>query len=101
MTAIDNELLERLTAQRRFEQRTVDIAKRLFIHNEKPKRVASEFGINLQRVYAIRKEILAAAETFALPEGWARAELVGPRDLVEHYQQLFNAALAKTAGATA
>lgn len=95
MIAIDNDLLERIAAERRFEARTLDMARRLFIHHETPKRVASEFGVNTQRIYAIRKEILAAAEAYQLPDGWMRAELVGPTELVEHYRQLFEAALAK------
>jgi len=93
--AIDADLLERIAGERRFEARTLEIAKRLFIHKETPKRVASEFGVYLQRVYAIRKEILLAAESAALPSGWARMELVGPRELVEQFRLEFEAALAK------
>jgi len=94
--AIDVDLLERIAGERRFEARTLEIAKRLFIHKETPKRVASEFGVYLQRVYAIRKEILLAAEAAALPPGWARVELVGPRELVAQFKSEFDAALANT-----
>ena len=95
MIAIDNNLLERIAAERRFEARTLNMARRLFIHHETPKRVASEFGVNAQRIYAIRKMILAAAEAYPLPDGCTREDLVGPTELVEHYRQLFEAALAK------
>lgn len=94
MVAITIDLLERIAKERRFEQRTLDVAKRLFIHQEKPKRVASEFGINLARVYAIRKDVLAAAATYELPPGWVRTEIEGPADLVQHYKNLFEEALA-------
>jgi len=48
----------------------MEIAKRLFVHGETPKRLAVEHGVNLRRVYAIRKEVLAAAQALALPTGW-------------------------------
>lgn len=93
MVTVDGPLLDRIAARRRFETRTLDIARRLFIHDQTPKRVASEFGVNLQRVYAVRKQILSAAESLALPPGWVREELVGPRALVEHHKRLFKAAM--------
>ena len=93
MIEIDGVLLDRIAGRRRFEPRTLNIARRLFVHRQTPKRVASEFGINLQRVYAIRKDFQAAAESLALPPGWARDELVGPRELVAHHKRLFEAAL--------
>ena len=62
---IDFDLLERIAKQRRFEARTLEIAKRLFIHGESPKRLSIEYGVNLQRVYAIRKEVLGALRSFA------------------------------------
>jgi hypothetical protein len=98
MIAIDVQLLERIALQRRFESRTLDIAKRLFIHRETPKRVASEFGVNLQRVYAIRKEILAAARDAALPDGWVEVTLVGPQDLIAQVKASFERAMAQRVG---
>lgn len=95
MIAVTLELLDRIAAERRFQARTLAIAKRLFIHDQTPKRVAVEFSVNIQRVYAIRKEILLAAESLALPSGWSRAELVGPRALVEQFRVEFEAALTK------
>lgn len=94
MNNIDLALLERIAAQRRFENRTLEIAKRLFMHGETPKRLSAEYGVNLQRVYAIRKEVLAAAQTLALPPGWQELTLVGPSELVEHFRREFEAAVA-------
>lgn len=94
MRDIDLALLERIATQRRFEDRTLEIAKRLFIHGETPKRLSAEYGVNLQRVYAIRKEVLSAAQALSLPPGWAQATLVGPSELVERFRLEFEAALA-------
>lgn len=101
MIRIDGEVLDRIAAERRFETQTLQIARRIFLHKETPKRVASEFGVIVQRVYAIRRHVLAAAEAYQLPTGWSTAELVGPRDLVDHYKRLFDAALARRAGEAA
>lgn len=95
MTTIDLALLERIATQRRFESRTLEIAKRLFIHGETPKRLSIEYGVNLQRVYAIRKEVLAAAEVVALPPGWQEVTLAGPKELIEQVQRQFAEALAR------
>jgi hypothetical protein len=92
---IDFDLLDRIAKQRRFEARTLDIAKRLFIHGESPKRLSIECGVNLQRVYAIRKEVLAAAEALALPEGWHEVRLAGPREVIERIKQQFDREMAQ------
>lgn len=94
MRDIDLALLQRIAAQRRFEDRTLEIAKRLFIHGETPKRLSAEYGVNLQRVYAIRKEVLGAAQALSLPPGWAEVTLVGPSELVERFRLDFDAAVA-------
>ncbi len=94
MTAIDFDLLERIAGQRRFEPRTLEIAKRLFLHGDSPKRLSVEFGVNLQRVYAIRKEILAAAQVSALPPGWAELNVAGPRELIERLKRQFDDEMA-------
>jgi hypothetical protein len=95
MTTIDLALLERIQELRRFDPRTLEIAKRLLIYGEDPKRLSVENGINLQRVYAIRKEVLAAAEAVKLPPGWVRLELVGPRKVIERIRRQFDEEMAR------
>ena len=85
MAMIDLALLERIAEQRRFENRTLEIAKRLSV----------EYGVNLQRVYAIRKEILAAAQASALPPGWEEATFVGPSEVIAQIKRHFAEALAR------
>jgi hypothetical protein len=99
VTIVDLELLERIAQQRRFEGRTLEIAKRLFIHGETPKRLAVEHGVNIQRVYAIRKEVLAAAQALALPPGWEEFTIAGPKELIEQIKRQVADALAKLDGA--
>lgn len=98
---VDFDLLERVAKQRRFEARTLEIAKRLFIHGEKPKRVSIEYGVNLQRVYAIRKEVLAAAEALALPPGWEELRIAGPRELIDRLKRKFEQEMAALHGGAA
>ncbi|HEY2927572.1 TrfB-related DNA-binding protein [Piscinibacter sp.] len=99
MARIDLPLLECIAEQRRFESRTLEIAKRLFIHGETPKRLSIEYGVNLQRVYAIRKEILAAAQAWALPPGWEEMTIAGPSELIAQFKRQFAEALARHAAA--
>jgi hypothetical protein len=87
VAVIDLELLERIAGQRRFEGRTLEIAKRLFIHGETPKALAMEYGILIQRVYAIRREVMQAAEALRLPPGWATVTVSGPKDLIKSIRQ--------------
>lgn len=88
MTEIDIHLLDRIAAQRRFEPRTLEIARRLFIHGETPKRLSLEYGVNLQRVYAVKREILAAAQATTLPPGWDEVTVSGPKALIEQVVKL-------------
>jgi hypothetical protein len=97
---IDFDLLERIAKQRRFEARTLEIAKRLFIHGESPKRLSIEYGVNMQRVYAIRKEVLSAAEALALPAGWEEFSVRGPREVIEKLRHQFELEMARIASDT-
>ena len=90
MTMIDLATLEAIAGQRRFDTRTIEIGKRLLIHGEDAKRLSHEYGINLQRVYAIRKEVLAAAQAVALPPGWERLTIAGPREVIARVKRQFD-----------
>lgn len=81
-STVDLELLQRIAAKRGFQADTLEIATRMLVYGEKPKRLASEFGVNHQRVYAIRKEVLAAIKALTLPEGWEEVTLAGPRAVI-------------------
>jgi hypothetical protein len=76
---VDASQLERVARQRKFDPRTLEIARRLFIHNEKPKLLSAEYGVILQRIYAIRKAVLDSV----LPQGWDEVTLRGPAEAVE------------------
>jgi hypothetical protein len=94
VTNIDYVMLERIADQRRFEPRTLDVAKRLFVYGETPKAVSTQTGVYLPRVYAIRREVLAAAQALARPEGWEELTLVGPRDVIQRVRQMFEVEMA-------
>lgn len=83
MTVVDSHLLDRVARERRFDDRTMEIARRLFVDGHKPKRLATEYGVIHQRIYAIRRLVQAAVNDFRLPEGWSEVTLKGPVDLVQ------------------
>jgi hypothetical protein len=91
MTVVDAPLLERVARERRFDARTLEIARRLFIENEAPKKLATEYGVIHQRIYAIRKLVQEAVESYRLPEGWSEVTLRGPADLVRATATQFEA----------
>lgn len=88
MVEIDMPLLERVASQRRFAPTTLEIARGLFINGFPPRRLALEHGVNVKRVYAIRDQVLAAAEALALPTGWEEVTLAGPQALIEELKRL-------------
>jgi hypothetical protein len=92
---VDLEQLMRIGEVRRFEPRTMEIAKRLFIHNETPKRLSVEYGLNVQRIYAIRREVLAVAKQLELPDGWAEVTLAGPKELIQQLATEYVSAMKK------
>lgn len=91
MTVVDAPLLERVARERRFDARTLEIARRLFIENETPKKLSTEYGVIHQRIYAIRKLVQKAVESYRLPEGWSEVTLRGPADLVRATATQFEA----------
>ncbi|MEJ8815236.1 TrfB-related DNA-binding protein [Variovorax ureilyticus] len=87
-TSVDAIQLERIARKRRFDPRTLEIARRLFLQGDRPKLLAAEYGLILQRIYAIRKAVLES--THDLPAGWNEVTLRGPAEAVEAAQRAFN-----------
>ncbi len=86
---IDENMLERVSRERRFDARTVDIARHLFLLNMPPRQVATQFGVVDKRVYAIRAAVLEQVEKYKLPEGWSEITLRGPIDAVKEAEAIF------------
>jgi hypothetical protein len=86
---VDEPLLERVVRERRFDARTVEIAKRLFLGNEAPRKLAKEFALLDKRIYAIRAEVLKQVQRYDLPEGWSEVTLRGPAEVVKAAHALF------------
>ncbi len=70
-------MLQVLAERRRFGEKTMEVARQLLIDKVAPKRVAAAAGINSQRVYAIRKTVLAAIDE----EFGASSARDGPMDV--------------------
>ncbi|MDM0108037.1 TrfB-related DNA-binding protein [Variovorax sp. J22R24] len=93
-TTVDEAQLERIAKERRFGPRTLEIARRLFLDNERPKLLAAEYGVIFQRIYAIRKTVLDAAKGEELRDGWASLTLCGPAEAVEAARRAYDRKLA-------
>ncbi len=86
---VDANILERVSRERRFDARTVEIARHLFLMGMPPRQVATQFGVVDKRVYAIRAAVLDQVEKYKLPDGWSEVTLRGPIDAVKEAEATF------------
>lgn len=77
-------LLER---KRRFKAKTIEIAKRRILRHESAKELAAIYGVNLQRIYLIEAQVMAAWRELHLPPGWSEVTLVAPKALIEEFKR--------------
>jgi hypothetical protein len=61
------EMLDRIARRRRFAPRTLHVARRLLVDGTPARIVASEFGLHLSRIYAMRRQVLDAARSMKRP----------------------------------
>lgn len=87
---VDELVLQRLARERRFDARTLEIARRLFLLGEKPRKVAKEFALIDKRVYAIRSEVVRHVQRYQLPDGWSELTLQGPVEVLKATQAYFD-----------
>lgn len=87
MKSISVKALERLSRRRRFSLRTLEIAKRLFVSKHTASELATEYGVNVQRIYAIRRQVAAAAKKDALPPGWEEITIAAPKPLIREVRK--------------
>ena len=88
-STIDKYLLDRVARERRFDDRTMEIARRLFLKEEKPRKLALEYAVIHQRIYAIRRMVMEAVASYQLPPGYSEVTLRGPAELVQAISELF------------
>jgi hypothetical protein len=86
---VDELTLERVSRERRFDARTLEIARRLFIDKDPPRKVAKEFALIDKRIYAIRADVIDHVKKYELPDGWSEVVLRGPTDVVKAADALF------------
>ena len=93
---VDELMLQRVARDRRFDARTVEIARHLFLRKEAPRKVAREFALVDKRIYAIRAEVLRQAEKYALPPGCAEVTLRGPAEVIRATEAFFTQQMEAT-----
>lgn len=89
-TVVDKHLLDRVARERRFDDRTMEIARRLFLDEEKPRKLALEYAVIHQRIYAIRRMVTKVVASYELPPGYTEVTLRGPAELVQAISELFD-----------
>lgn len=89
---LDATALKLLTQRRRFNSQTLEIAKRRVLGEESATALAAEYGVNLRRIYAIEKQIIAAWRELHLPPGWSEITLAAPRSLIAEFKRRTQAA---------
>jgi hypothetical protein len=89
-TVVDRYLLDRVSRERRFDDRTMEIARRLFLNREKPRKLALEYAVIHQRIYAIRRMVTEAIAGYELPPGYSEVTLRGPAELIRAIGELFD-----------
>lgn len=92
---IDEAVLARVARERKFDPKTLEIARRLFLDGTAPKRLSAEYGVILQRIYAIRRAVRGAIEQHALQNGWFEIHLQGTAEAIEAAQLAFREKMNK------
>jgi hypothetical protein len=87
MKSISVKALDRLSRKRRFSLRTLEIAKRLFVDKHTASELAIEYDVNVQRIYAIRRQVAAAAKADTLPAGWEEITIAAPKPLIREMRK--------------
>lgn len=84
---IDEAAFALIGKRRKFNALTLEIARRRILRKERAADLASAYGVNLQRVYAIETQILAAFQAMRLPPGWAEVTLIAPKELIREFER--------------
>lgn len=92
---VDKRMLERVIRDSRFDERTVEIARKLFIENQSATNLAKEYAVIRQRIYAIRAAVIKQAKKYELPEGWSEVTLRGPTQEVDAIEKAFTKRMLK------
>lgn len=79
--------LKLLQRKRRFKAQTLEIAKRRILGQEPATKLAAAYGVNLQRIYTIEAQVMAAWRELHLPAGWSEVTLVAPKALIEEFKR--------------
>lgn len=84
---IDEAMFKLLESKRNFDPQTLEIARRRILHNENARHLQAAYGVNLPRIYAIEKQIMAAAHALrvGLPPGWGEMTLVAPKAMLREF----------------
>jgi hypothetical protein len=92
---IDEKDFERLERSRRFAPQTVEIAKRRLLKGERAAELATAYGLNFQRIYAIEMQITAALQELEVPAGWEEITVIAPKALCREIEVRVRAAREK------
>lgn len=84
---LDAAAFERLARKRKFQPRTLEIARRLLVRGEKARELAHAYGLNIQRIYNIGMQVSAAYQAERLPPGWIEVTICGPEKMIRDFER--------------
>jgi DNA-binding XRE family transcriptional regulator len=89
---INEAAFAQIERHRKFSKLTLEIGRRRILRKERAADLASTYGVNQQRIYAIETQILAASRALRLPPGWDEVTLVAPKELIREFRRKAEAA---------
>jgi hypothetical protein len=84
---LDDTGFKLLQRKRRFKAQTLEIAKRRIVGQEPATKLAAAYGVNIQRIYTIEAQVMAAWRELHLPAGWSEITLVAPKTLIDEFKR--------------
>jgi hypothetical protein len=90
---IDEATLARVAKTRRFDARTIEMARRVLLHGEKNAALAREYGLHPITVFRNVKGVRLACEAEWLPRGWTRRMITAPTPMIRAFEREAAAAM--------
>lgn len=87
MLTLDAAAFSRLVRSRKFQPRTLEIARRLIVDGEQARDLAHAYGLAVSRIYNIGMQVAAAYQAERIPSGWVETTLVAPAALVRDFER--------------
>ena len=90
---INEATLARVAKTRRFDARTIEMARRVLLHGERNAALAHEYGLHPITIFRNVKAVRLACEAEWLPRGWSRRMITAPTAMIRAFEREAAAAM--------